>query len=81
MMMTEGGGGMSELYLNHSWYKISKKSMKCIGSKLNKPDKLHDARVFYVPDIIWYQMMAEWNPDGYEAKVFNEWRGERSEYA
>ncbi len=43
------------------YYKISKKTMKCIGTVLNKPDKMHDARVFYIPIYIW----DIWNLNGH----------------
>ena len=32
------------------WYIISKKTLKCIGSLLNAPEKMQTARVFYIPE-------------------------------
>lgn len=38
------------------YYLISKKNLKCIGSKGNKPepDQWHNARTFYIPCRIWH---------------------------
>ena len=35
------------------WYKIGKKNLEVLGSVLNKPEKINQARVFHIPIDVW----------------------------